>query len=375
MSIFKLPKKPKPKQKQSWYIRYFIPNGRDPKGRKKYIDKWESVGPVGLVNRSQAEALLAERKKQIRSGKIDPKILEPPTLSEFAPDYLKFQKEVKRIRSWNRDKYSLKHLLEYFGHVKLSNITVDAIDKYRMARLEKGINPSTVNRETQCLRNLINVARRWQRISGDNPVSKAGLLPEIHGKRKILSLEEEQRLLEASPPQLAALIEAALYTGMRISELINLKKSDIDIVRSEIILEATMTKGKRERYIPIDEEFMPTLRDKILKSKSDYIFTNRSGDKYQGHDSIVPIFARAAKRAGLTGISFHTLRHTWITRALEEGAAPVAVKEIAGHADLKTTMRYTHPEASLRDAVNRVSAYRRKNLRIETSEFPDKQSK
>ncbi|MCZ6554921.1 MAG: site-specific integrase [Candidatus Dadabacteria bacterium] len=69
------------------------------------------------------------------------------------------------------------------------------------------------------------------------------------------------------------------------------------------------------------------------------------------HDSIKGSYERLCKKAGISGLRFHDLRHTAATRMIEAGASIVAVSKILGHSDIKMTMRYTHPDTSLKEAV------------------------
>lgn len=345
MSIFKRPKKVTKGKPQYWYIRYWY--------KKKEI--WESVGRVGEVTKAMAEAILAERKKARRTGNLL-QYQESPRLDSFITEYLQYKKDVQQKRSWKRDVISLQHLISYLGNKRLIEITPKDIDDYKAFRLQK-VKPSTINKELECLRNLFFLAKKWKFYQGDNPVSDAGLLfVEIY-KRRILSLEEQERLLKMSPPQLAPMIETALHTGMRISEILTLQKENINFNMNYLTLSSTDTKSRRIRQIPINQTLKHILSNQTLFNKSSYVFCNSYGFPYKGHDSIAPIFRRACQRANIEGVTFHTLRHTFATRALEGGANPVAVREILGHADLKTTLRYVHPGASLLHAVELVEQY------------------
>jgi len=94
MSEFKRSRKDKNgKKKEYWYIRYTL-NGKD---------KWESVGEVGIITKTVAQAKLAERKRQIRLGQLDMIGADIPTLSKFSVEYIKYQRDVKNKRSWERD--------------------------------------------------------------------------------------------------------------------------------------------------------------------------------------------------------------------------------------------------------------------------------
>ncbi len=117
-----------------WYMRYTL-NGKD---------KWESVGEVGPIAKTIAQTRLEERKRQVRLGQLDMIGASIPTLSEFAEDYIKHVRDVKKKRSWFRDTYSLRHLLDSFRDKKLSETTPKDIDDYKELRLGN-VKPATVN--------------------------------------------------------------------------------------------------------------------------------------------------------------------------------------------------------------------------------------
>ena len=81
------------------------------------------------------------------------------------------------------------------------------------------------------------------------------------------------------------------------------------------------------------------------------------GNPYRRHDSLNQMYRRALKLSGIHGLRFHDLRHTAATRMIEAGVNIVSVNKILRHADLKTTMRYLHPDDSLKDAVESLSSY------------------
>ena len=81
------------------------------------------------------------------------------------------------------------------------------------------------------------------------------------------------------------------------------------------------------------------------------MFLSQEGKPYKRHDSLKGAFERLCKKVGISGLRFHDLRHTAATRMIEAGASIVSVSKILGHADLKTTMCYTHPDTSLKEAV------------------------
>jgi integrase len=295
--------------------------------------------------------MLRKIEQKIKLGQYDMLDAQIPTLNEFSVEYLKHGREVVKKRSWYRDEYGLSHFLELFGDRKLSEITPKDIDDYKQARLKR-VAPATVNRELQIIRPLFNLAKRWKRFFGENPVSEAKLISVNNQKERILTPEEEEKLLALSNPYLRPILITALHTGMRKSEILTLKWTNVDLDNSIITLEHTNTKSKKTRRIPINSVLRRLLLEQKLKSGgSEFVFLSQDGKPYKRHDSLKGAFERLCKRAGISGLRFHDLRHTAATRMIESGANIAAVSRILGHSDIKTTMRYTHPDNSLREAV------------------------
>jgi integrase len=280
-----------------------------------------------------------------------------PTLSEFTGEYIKHVRDVVKKRSWERDTFCLKYLKAVFGERKLSDITPKDIDDYKESRLAD-VAPATVNRELEVLRHLFNLAERWKKFFGKNPVSQAGLLPLNNQLERILTPEEEERLLACSSPPLRAILTCALNTGMRKGEIISLRWSNVDLENNVITLEHTNTKSKKTIRIPINFKLRKLLLQQKLKSGgSDYVFLSSNGNPYKRHDSLKQAFGGACRRAEIKGLRFHDLRHTAATRMVEEGVGIDKVSKILGHSSINMTMRYSHPDDSLKDAVEKLGNY------------------
>lgn len=315
-----------------------------------------TFGKKGIVTKTMAKEMLKKIEQKVKLGQYDMLDAEIPSLKEFTPEYLRHVKDVVQKRSWYRDEYGSKYFLESYGDKKLSEITPKDVDDYKTLRLRNDAKPATVNRELQIIRHLFNLASRWRKFFGRNPVSESGLL-EVHNQvERILTFEEEERLLNSSPPYLRAILTCALNTGMRKGEILTLKWSNVDLENNVITLEHTNTKSKKTRRIPINTPLRKLLLEQRLKSGGcEYVFPSSNGSPYKRHDSIKRAFEAALRRAEIKGLRFHDLRHTAATRMVENGANITAISRILGHADLKTTMRYAHPEDSLKDAVESLS--------------------
>ena len=334
------------KRGDNWVIEYKKPNGRL---------RRESIGRAGVVTKSMTKEVLRQREQQIKLGKYEMLEADIPTIAQFKDEYIRYIRDVKQNRSWELAISQLKRLETFFDSKILSNISASDIDDYKLFRL-KQVKPATVNRELACLSHLFNLAKRQKRFFGENPVSISKLLPEHNQIERILTKDEEARLIDSSSPALQAVLLCALHTGMRKNEILTLKWYNVDLAKKLITLEHTNTKSKKMRHIPINSTLRKILLEQKLKvGSSNYVFLSTKGSPYKRHDSLKQAYTGACRRAKIKGLRFHDLRHTAATRMIESGASIVAVSRILGHADLKTTMRYAHPEDSLKEAVEFLS--------------------
>jgi len=317
--------------------------------------KRRALGNKRIITKTMAREMVKKIEQRLKLGQYDMVDAEIPNLKDFGKEYIKHVRYTIKRKSWNRYEYSLNYLNKMYGDRKLAEITPKDIDDFKEARL-KYAKPATVNRELSTLRQIFNLAKRWGRFFGQNPVSMSGLLPENNMKERILTAEQEETLLSHSNPYLRPIIITALQTGMRKSEIITLKWSNVDLANGVITIEQTNTKNKKTRRIPVNFCMRTVFRQQKLRSGgSDFVFLSHAGLPYKKHDSLKGAFVRACKKAGLNDLRFHDLRHTCATRMIERGASIVAVSKILGHSDIKMTMRYSHPENSVKEAVELLS--------------------
>ncbi|HEX3036615.1 MAG TPA: site-specific integrase [Thermodesulfobacteriota bacterium] len=293
-----------------------------------------------------------------------------PTLNAFKDEYIAFVREVKQKRSWKRDKELLDPLCKLFGNRKLSEISVKDLEDFKLIRMKK-VKPATVNRSLSVLRHLLNVAKRWKKFFGENPVSIVGMLEENNLIERILTDDEEQKLLSSAISYLKPIIITALHTGMRKSEMLNLRWEDVDLDNNLITVTQTNSKSKKANKVYINPKLKKVmlelrvksnklkLKSKELNSKEiEYVFLDDKGNHLR---EIKNGFDGACSQAKIQGLRFHDLRHTAATRMIEGGASIVAVSKALGHSDIKTTMRYTHLDHSVRDAFEILAQDRTQN--------------
>lgn len=306
------------KKNKSWFIDYYY------KGKRKR----EKIGP----NRKLAEAVLSKRKLEIAENRyLNVKSAHAISFEELAELYLDYAKSNKR--SWARDRLSLKTLGKEFDGLRAEQLDSFLIEKYKQKRL-KDVSPATVNRELACLKHLYNKGIEWDKCGG-NPVRKVKFFKENNIRLRYLTTEEIKRLFRNSPKHLKPILMVALETGMRRSEILNLKWDDIDF--DQKIVFVRNTKSGEPREIPISSGLANTLQD--LKYKSVYVFCNKDGSPF---GSVRKSFASAVKKSGIENFRFHDLRHTFASHLVMNGVDLVTVKELLGHKSLKMTLRYAH---------------------------------
>ncbi len=305
------------------------------------------------TNKKEAEKLLALRQADVARGvyQLPCKI----TLGDFIDKYTEYAKVNKR--SWKRDVIMLKHFKSFFGNRLLSDIGAADVEAYKIYRCA-AVKKSTVNRELTLLKRLFNLASVWDLNPGKNPLSKVRFFREDNVRLRTLSLDEENRLISNAAPYLQDLIIFALHTGMRIGEIFGLCWDDLDLAKGIISVRAQKT-GKT-RQIPINDETERVLEYWRLGRRNEYVFYNP--DTGKPFRDLKAGFKLACKKAGITNVTWHTLRHTFASRLVNRGVDIVTVQELLGHSTVTMTMRYAHTNIASKLAAVKVLVSRGDNI-------------
>jgi integrase len=212
---------------------------------------------------------------------------------------------------------------------------------------------ASIDREVQLLSRIFSLAIESGEIQV-NPCKGIKMLGTGNQVLRYLSADEEERLLPVLRGRRRHLLDIVvidLHTGMRRNEILSLHKSQIDLLRDSIELNAK-TKSGKPRSVPIHENLKPLLQRLCQDAgESGYLFENpRTGKPLA---DIKTAWRNALRDAGIEALRFHDLRHAFGTRAIDGGAPLSEVKEVMGHVDIHTTMRYVHAtEAGKRRAVD-----------------------
>lgn len=297
----------------------------------------------GARTKTEAESALTAVNADILRGEFKFKQEKRILFEDFSKEYLEYVKVNKK--SWKRDLTSLKKLIPFFRGMLLSNLDTRKIEEYKRERVAK-VTPASVNRELACLKFMYSLAKKWKLVD-ENPVKEVKFFQERKLEMRILDKGEINRLIEITSDHLKPIIIIALNTGMRRSEIFNLRWNDIDFDKHFIFIKET--KSGIARRVPMNSLVVNAL--KRIKRESEFLFYNP-----KTKNSIKDVkrsFKTACRKVGITDLRFHDLRHTAATYMVTGGIDLVTVSEILGHSDIKMTMRYAHPTPeNRRRAVN-----------------------
>jgi site-specific recombinase XerD len=157
---------------------------------------------------------------------------------------------------------------------------------------------------------------------------------------KVLSTQDIKKLFEVTTnPKHKLMLQLCYGMGLRVSEVVKLKVSDIDSKRMQVLIENS--KGKSDRYVNLPETVLPLLRTYYLAYKpTNFLFEGQFGGQYAIR-SVQAVFKNAMRLAKINKpVGIHSLRHSYATHLLEYGADMVFIQKLLGHNDMKTTMIY-----------------------------------
>lgn len=269
------------------------------------------------------------------------------------------------LESYERD---LRGFLLYLKNESVST-TKDIRRSHIMGHLahlrSKKLANSTVSRNLASIRSFFNFLMQERRIE-ENPAGdlesprQEKKLPKVISMKEIDSLLKQPDELKVSGIRDKAMLELLYATGIRVSELIDLGVNDVNTESGYI---RCTGKGSKERIVPVGamaiqkvKNYIEEGRSKLVKDlKEQSLFVNQHGRRLtrQGFWKIIKKYARQAQIK--KEITPHTLRHSFATHLLENGADLRSVQEMLGHADISTTQIYTQVSKSkLRDVYERA---------------------
>ena len=323
------------------------------------------------TDRKLAEAMEVEWRKQL----IQQQIFGTKDRISLA-DALQMYCESKRelVSHPNLLRYSRSFASAFSTRYFIDELTSSDMERFRLDWQRKGLSNQTIKHVQGAVRGALKYAKRmgYRVPEIDFPSIKIS-----KGKLRYLSFEEEKRLLTVVDPQreikglarhgqrpaqtqsemqdVYDFLVLLLDTGARHTEMATLVWQRVDMNARTISL--WRSKVNNESILYMTDRVFEILSHRSSGRKSEFVFTNRSG---QARGYVATTFRKAFARAALPDCSVHTLRHTHATRLIQNGLNLYEVKEILGHADIKTTMRYAHIEQHIvsvraREVIDRLN--------------------
>jgi integrase len=367
-------------------VSVFKRKNRDGSLSKYYsYDFWiDDVRYRGAIKhaRTKAQAERAETKirDSVYEGKYG-KTVQAPNFKAFVEKtYLPYSRANKR--SWRHDEFRARPLIAFFGRKRLDEISQVQIERYKRERqaskTKHGENrsPASINRELELLSAVFTYALDMEIAVIPNPCRKVKRLDEDNERTRYLAEEEEERLMAQlidRRKHLHRIVTLAIHTLMRKSELLSLRKVNLDFQRNIIWVvnsRRERTKGKKGRPIPMNSIARQELWEQCQSNNSEYVFPS---DSKSGHlEDIKTSFNGACEDAKIEDFLFHDLRRTGATRLAEAGADAFYIQALLGHADIKTSQIYALATSrGLREAVESLARRKKETVAI----FPTQQEK
>ncbi|MFA5762666.1 MAG: tyrosine-type recombinase/integrase [Bacilli bacterium] len=273
---------------------------------------------------------------------------EIPTLKKFSEEFIKSYAKVnnKETEVIAKEGNLRRYLLPAFEGKRLDEIRFRDIERFKVEMLERELSPKTTNNALATLSRLLRWAEECE-VLASVPRIRHLTVPEQESD--FLTFEEAERLLAAAVfnPEWRGMIFFAMRTGLRYGELCELKWSDIDLVAKRMRVRRSCSRRKvtdrknRSAYtVPLSPDTVAFLKAR-KHLKGDLVFCMADGGRHIHRRADVAI-KLVCKKAGLRPIGWHTLRHTFGSHLAMRGRSLLEIKELMGHKDIKSTLRYAH---------------------------------
>lgn len=278
-----------------------------------------------------------------------------PTAIRSFIDYCKYQKRYSpfTVRSYHDDLVQFfDYLDQQFGKVSLDKIDHNNIRSWLALLKEKGITSKTINRKISSLKSFFKYLIRTG-VLEQTPMAKV-ISPKVNKRLPdFIKVEDANKLIhslqntEDWKSLNTKMVIMLLYnTGIRLSELINLKESQVDIYKNQIKVSG---KGNKDRIIPVSPEMIAAIKDYINNKKREFenagdnlLVTERGKKMYPKYPYIIVKSFLSEEVRAIHKKSPHVLRHSFATHLSGNGADLSAIKELLGHTSLAATQIYTH---------------------------------
>lgn len=297
--------------------------------------------PTGTDDKKIAQKIYHKVMAQIAEGKwFDVDEGSRRTFFDLCEKYE--ASEWKELKSWRSVAGYLKQLKDFFGNRYLNEINPALIDEFKQLRKSKGDQPATIVRKLTILKRMFNLAKkRWMWVKDVPPIE---MIAKADKKRlRYLTFEEYHAVLEKCEPWLRDLVTVAAWTGLRKGNILNLKRSQVNIFNRTISIEADSMKNEEHLIIPIAAPAYEVIKEalKVARIGNPCVFTHEDGKPYSAMQ-VQRAFQEALTKAEIEDFRFHDLRHCFASWNRQAGVDLDTLADLMGHKDTRMTRRYAH---------------------------------
>ncbi|HUN93045.1 MAG TPA: site-specific integrase [Burkholderiaceae bacterium] len=340
---------------------------RSPSGKWKAVIRrngWPTTARSFRTRRDAEDWARRAEDEMVRGLFICRNACERVTVAEAFDRYAREISTQKKASTRLREVPRIGTLAAHFGKYSLAAVTPELVAAFRDRRLADGKANNTVRLELALLGHLFTIAmKEWHLGLQLNPLANIRKPSPGPGRNRRLVADEQQRLLAAvsahSNPMLGWIVRLAIETGMRQSEIVNLRLDQVDLGRRVVRL--TDTKNDSARTVPLSKGAVDILEaalsNPVRPKGVELVFFGEPGRQGKRRPyQFLKVWGEIRKRIGIVDLHFHDLRHEAISRLVEGGLSDQEVAAISRHKSMQMLKRYTHLRAE--DLIEKLDRLR-----------------
>lgn len=332
----------------------------------KSTERISGSAPAHINTKTAALAAEHDHIERVRNPHLAPKPMRRDGLRDFAAEFMRTYSAANNKDSERDGKQKIldAHLLPEFGDLLVAEIVTRRIEEFKAKLLKDGKRSrKTVNNILVVLKKILNYAAEIEVIE---KAPRIKLLKIDRQAFEFLDFEQYAKLVAAASDRPERLVAVLLGgdAGLRLGEIRALKWSHVDLEAGRLTVKKAFwknvegtTKGMAHRKVPLTAALSAALM--TLKRHGPYVLGYAKDNKARGMESMRHHMIQLVKLSGIQAIQWHALRHTFCSHLALLGAPIGVIRELAGHTDVKTTLRYMHlvPGAT-EDAIRMLDAKR-----------------